>query len=72
MCFSIPYKVLQVTKDKAILEGGKVIKLGNELKIKKGESLQVLGDVAVGKLAKLEGLKIRRLIKRLNTYESAN
>lgn len=72
MCFSIPYKVLKSTKDQAILEGGKVIKLGNELNVKKDEYLQILGNVAVGKLSKTQGLKIRKLIKKLNTYESAN
>ena len=72
MCFSIPYKVLKSTKDQAILEGGKVIKLGNELNVRKDEYLQILGNVAVGKLSKAEGLKIRKLIKKLNTYESAN
>ncbi len=72
MCFSIPYKVVSVSKDKAFLEGGKVIKLGSELNVKKDEYLQILGDVAVGKLGKAEGLKIRKLIKKLNTYESTN
>ena len=72
MCFSIPYKVAAVKKDIAYLESGSIIKLGSELKVVKGEYLQVIGNVAVGKLSKAEGLKIRKLIKRLNNYESAN
>ncbi len=72
MCFSIPYKVVRVSNDKAFLEGGKVIKLDSELSVRKDEYLQILGDVAVGKLGKAEGLKIRKLIKKLNTYESTN
>lgn len=72
MCFSIPYKVISVKKDTAFLESGKVIRLGQELKVKKGEYVQVLGDIAVGRLGRSEGLKIRKLIKKLNTYESTN
>lgn len=66
MCFSIPYKVLRTTKDKAILEGGKSVKIGKELRVKNGDYLQIIGDVAVGRLSKARGLKIRQLIKKLN------
>ncbi len=72
MCFSIPLKVVSVNKTTAFLETGNIIKLGSDIKVEKGEYLQVLGNVAVGKLSKAQGLKIRKLIKRLNTYESAN
>ena len=66
MCFSIPYKVLRVEKDKAIVEGGQTVKVGNGLKVHPGEYLRIAGDVAVGSLSKLEGLKIRKLIKSLD------
>lgn len=66
MCFSIPYKVIKVRNSTAFLEGGKNVRIGNEFDVKKGEYLQVIGDVAVGKLSQTEGLKIRRLIKSLN------
>ncbi len=66
MCFSIPGKVVAVKKDIAYLESGNIIKLGSELKVVKGEYLQVIGNVAVGKLSKSQGLKVRRLIKSLN------
>lgn len=72
MCLSVPYKVIKVSKNNALLEGGKSVKIGSELKVAKGDYLQVLGDVAVGRLSKIQGLKIRRLIKSLNTYDSKN
>lgn len=69
MCFSIPYKVLRVSKNTAHLEGDKSVKIGEDFDVKKGEYLQVTGNIAVGKLTKSEGTKIRQLIKRLNSYE---
>ena len=72
MCFSIPYKVRKTNNSTALLEGGKTVNLGKDISVKKGEYLQVIGDVAVGKLGVSEGLKIRKLIKKLNTYESAH
>ena len=69
MCFSVPCKVIKVAKDKALLEGNKSVKIGSDLKVARGDYLQVLGDVAVGRLSKMQGLKIRRLIKSLNSYE---
>lgn len=66
MCFSIPYKVIKVRNSTAFLEGSKSVRIGSEFDVKKGEYLQVIGDVAVGKLSQTEGLKIRRLIKSLN------
>lgn len=72
MCFSIPYKVVKIAKNKALLEGNKSVKIGSDLKVTEGDYLQVLGDVAVGRLSKMQGLKIRRLIKSLNSYEQKN
>ena len=66
MCFSIPYKVLRIGNGTAYLEGGKSIKLGSDIAVRKGEYLQVAGSVAVGNLTKSQGQKIRRLIKSLN------
>lgn len=66
MCFSIPCKVLKVDSDVAYIEGDRAVKLGKEILVKKGEYLQIAGGVAVGKLSKTEGEKIRRLIKKLN------
>lgn len=68
MCFSIPIKVQKIDKNTAYLEGGKTVRLGKDIKVKKDQYLQVAGNIAVGKLEKSEGLKIRKLIKRLNTY----
>ena len=66
MCFSVPYKVLRIGNGTAYLEGGKSIKIGSDITVRKGEYLQVAGTVAVGSLTKSQGLKIRRLIKSLN------
>lgn len=66
MCFSIPSKVLQVEKGRALIEGGKTVRMGKDLKVTAGEYLQIIGNVAVVKLTKSEGLKIRKLIKKLN------
>lgn len=68
MCFTIPLKVLKIEKNTAYLEGGKCVKLGSEISVTAGEYVQIVGNLAVGKLSKTQGLKIRRLIKKLNTY----
>ena len=67
MCFAIPYKVLQVQKNTALIENGQRIVLGNEIKVKKGDYLQILGNIAVGSISKTAGVRIRKLIKNLNT-----
>ena len=66
MCFAIPYEVLDVINNHAIIEGGQKVALGKDVTVKKGEYIRVLGSIAVGKLSKTEGLKIRKLIKTLN------
>lgn len=66
MCFSIPCKILKIKDDIVIVEGGKVVKIGKELKVKEGDFLQVSGNIGVGVLPKNEGFKIRKLIKSLN------
>lgn len=66
MCFSIPYKVLKISNNSVLIEGGKTVRLGKDLKVKKGDYLRVTGEIAVGKLTPSEGLKIRQLIKSLN------
>ena len=68
MCFSIPYKVLEVKKEGVLIEGEKIVKLDKELKVKKGEYIRIRGNVIVDKLTKSEGLKIRNLIQSLNNY----
>lgn len=72
MCFSVPYKVIKVDGDVVYVEGNKVIKLGKEIRVKKGGFLQVIGNVAVGSLSPKEGQRIRKLIKSLNKYEQKN
>jgi len=67
MCFSIPYKVIKTDKDNVLIENGNLVKIEANLRVKRGDYLRVVGDVAVGKLSQKEGLKIRRLIKKLNS-----
>jgi hypothetical protein len=70
MCFAIPYLVLDVKEKYAIIEGGKKILLGKQLTVQTGEYVQVVGNVAVGKLTKTQGKNVRSIIKQLNTpYE---
>lgn len=66
MCFSIPYKVLKIKNGKATVEGGREIKIGKELQVKKGDYLRIIGNIAVDTLSVEEGLKLRQLIKKLN------
>lgn len=69
MCFAIPYKILKISKGSALIEGGKTVRLGKEIKAKEGDYLQVVGSLAVCRLTNKEGLKVRKLIKSLNQYE---
>ena len=66
MCFAIPFKVLRLNGDYALIEGGKKIKIGPELSVHTGDYLQVTGSVAVAVIPQVQGLKIRQLIKKLN------
>lgn len=66
MCFSIPYKVIKIDDDIAVVEGGKIVRIDKKIDMKKYGYVQVVGNVAVSSLSKTEGLKIRKLIKRLN------
>lgn len=67
MCFAVPAKVISTDKNNAIIEGGIKIRLGSEIRVERGDYLQIAGNVAVGKLSKSEGMKIRRLIKSLSS-----
>jgi len=67
MCFTVPVKVMKVIGNKAVIEGGRTIALSSDLSVKKGEYLQVVGDVAVNRLSRKEGIKIRLMIKSLSS-----
>lgn len=60
---------MKVENGDVFIEGGKRIKAGDELKVEKGDYLQVLGDIAIGRLSNTQGLKIRKLIKSLNSHD---
>jgi len=64
MCFSVPLKVTKAGSETALLENGKTIALGN-LKVKKGDFLQVAGEIAVGRLSNKQGLKVRQVITNI-------
>lgn len=65
MCFTIPLKVLKVNQGKAIVENGENILLSKDLIAKKGDYLQVAGNVAVSTLTSKQGIKVRQLIKNI-------
>lgn len=65
MCFTIPYRVEKIKDGIAVVEGGEKIKLNKYLSVKKGEYLQVTGNIAVAKISRDEGLRIRNLIKTI-------
>ena len=67
MCFSIPLKVLKIDKRKATIEGGIIVRLDNSLKVKNGDYVRLAGNIIVDKISKQNGLKIRKLIKKLNS-----
>ena len=67
MCFTVPVKVMKVIGNKAVIEGGRTIALSSDLSVKEGEYLQVVGDVAVNRLSRKEGIKIRLMIKSLSS-----
>lgn len=67
MCFSIPMKVLKVEKDTATVEGGKTVRFDKSLQINSGDFVLLTGNLIIDKLSKENSLKIRRLIKRLNS-----
>jgi hydrogenase maturation factor len=67
MCFSIPAKVIDVKKSSILIEGNKEIRIEKDLKIKKGDYVQIIGSIVVDKLSNAQGLKIRKLLKSLNT-----
>lgn len=67
MCFAVPYKVLRISDRIALIEGNKKVKLCKELsRVEIGDYLRIVGDIAVDVLPKNQGLKIRKLIKKLN------
>lgn len=72
MCFAIPYRVLKVDRDTATVEGGRRVKFGNSFQVKKGDYLQVMGSIAVGKISKTEGLRVRNLIKTIYEGKQTN
>ncbi|PIP32437.1 hypothetical protein COY59_02350 [Candidatus Gottesmanbacteria bacterium CG_4_10_14_0_8_um_filter_37_24] len=65
MCFTIPLKVIKVTDRQAHLENGKIVKLDKDINVKKGEYLRIIGNIAVDRISKFQGLKIRQLIQKM-------
>lgn len=65
MCFAIPYRIEKIDKNFVIVEGGKKIKIDNNLRVKTGDYLQITGNMAIEKISKEKGFKIRKLIKSL-------
>lgn len=72
MCFAIPYRVEKVDRDSAVVEGGRRVKLGGMFRVNRGDYLQVMGSIAVGKIKKTEGQRIRNLIKSIYYEKRSN
>ncbi len=69
MCFTIPYKVTRVLDSTAYIEDDRAIPI-RDIVVKKGDYVQLTGDVIVGKLSPSQGARVRGMIKELNTsYE---
>lgn len=66
MCLAIPYQVVSVAASKVTLEDGRMITVGRDLKPKKGDYIRLAGDVAVDVLSRIDGMRIRQMIARLN------
>lgn len=66
MCFTIPYRVISVAGKSVVVEGNKKVLLGEDITARKGEFVQVLGNIAVSKLSKGKGESVRRLIAQLS------
>lgn len=67
MCFTIPYKIVDVEKKTVIIENGRKIYLGKiKSKVQKGDYVRCVGEIAVDVLSDKDGLAIRQLIKSLN------
>lgn len=67
MCFSIPLRVVKIKGLNAVIEGGDIARFDKALNIKKGDYVHITGDIIVDKLPKGQGIKIRKLIKKLNS-----
>lgn len=67
MCFAIPYKIISIKKNSAVIEGGRKIRLGKELKASSGDYIQAVDNIAVNVLSKKDGDAIRKLIASLNS-----
>lgn len=62
MCFEIPLKIVNIEKNNAVMEDGRVVRLG-EIQAKKNDYLLVYANIAVEKMQKTKALAARRLIK---------
>ena len=65
MCFTLPYKILSIKNNHAVIEGNKEVLIDKDMPVKKGDYLRLVGDVAVDYLLHQDGVKIRRLIKSI-------
>lgn len=58
---------MHVTGTRALLENGKSVRLENEIQVKTGGYVRIVGNSIVDALSKKEGDSIRQLIAELNT-----
>ena len=65
MCFTIPYKIDRIENGQAEIEDGRKIRLGEKMRVRRGDYLQIAGNIAVNRISAREGKKIREMIKNL-------
>ena len=63
MCFALPLKVIDVSKNCAVMENGRVVDFSIVKKVKRGDWLLVQSNLAVDKLKSSEAKLMREAIK---------
>jgi hydrogenase maturation factor len=67
MCLSVPLRVVRVRDKNATVEGDISVQLTDDLRVRVGDYLQLVGGVAVGSLSKKEGARVRKYLQSLET-----
>lgn len=67
MCFAIPYKVLAINQNLALLENGVKARIGHEYVVSPGDYVEVAGNIVVSVLSPSIGRQIRKRIKTISS-----
>ena len=66
MCIQVVRKVIKIFDDTAILDDGRSVKTGMVGVVSIGDSLEVYGDIAIGKVDDNENNKVTKTTKLTN------